>query len=178
LPTESLQYRDDFSTGSLQIIVHHDVGGQFMAFFELRGGTRKARSHVSRIISSGAQTLFEQFHRRRQDEEHDGRRVELSYLLSSLDLDLEEHIGSLWCLGERRAVEVTVELGPLEELASLDRLFKCGAIDVEVFVTLFTRTTLTSRPTAAQPECGIGIDESARERTFADATRTNKNDQE
>jgi len=118
-----------------------------MAFFELRRGARQARSDVRVIVAAGAQALFEQFHRGRQDEQDHGVRVELANLLSPLHFNLQEHIGAFWCFGQRRAVEMIMEFRPLEKLIRLDRFFKGGAIDVEVFVAVFARSAFAGGPT-------------------------------
>ncbi len=175
---EPLQYRDDFATRPLDIVVRDHVGGQLTASFELAGCAREACTHVLAVVTAGAQAFFEELHRWGKDEKDDRFRIDLQDLLGALDLDLEEDVVALGGRGQRRPVEFAVELRPLEELARLDRLFKRRSIDVEVLIAVLTRTTLARRPAAAQPQGGISLDESSRQGSLADTTWTDQYDQQ
>lgn len=178
MPTQLFQYRDDFSTRPLEIVVHDHVRGEFSPFFELGGGARETRAHVAVTVAACSKALFEQLHRGRQDQDHDRRGVDRTNLLGPLDFDLEEHVRALRGLGERRAVEVTMKLSPLEERSSLDGLFEGGPVDVEVLIAVLTRPALSRRPAAAQPEVRIKLDKSPREGPLADTAWTDQYDQQ
>jgi hypothetical protein len=70
-----------------------------------------------------------------------------------------------------------MKLGPLEKLSCLDCLFEGGTIDEAILVTALTRSRLTGRPTLTEPQVIVGAHEAPRQCSFANATRSNKNDQ-
>jgi len=176
VPTEFSQYRENFLTRSLHLVVHDHKRRQFAALFELRGGTLQAIGDVHVIVASGAQSLLEAFHGRWQDQKDDRAGVPLQHLLGPLDLDLEQHVTALGRNVLRGAVEVTVELGPFEKCVLIDRPLEGGAVDEVVLIALLARSPFARRPTPTQPEVPVRLNESTRQGPLAHTARSDKND--
>src|ERR1035438_1756803 len=150
--TKFFQYREDFARGALEVVVDNDVGGQIMAFGQLVGRTGESFRDVLVAVAARAQSLLESHHRGRQDQKDHRFGVLTANLLGALDLDFEQHVLAWIGRGHRRAVEVAVKLGPLEESVIVDRSFEILSLDEHVLLTFFGAASRTRRPTSREPE--------------------------
>lgn len=74
---------------------------------------------VLRITSTSEPSRLDLFRGRRQ-EDHPGLRHDINHLSSAIELDLEQDVAPTRWGGDRRAVEMTEELGPLQEASTFD----------------------------------------------------------
>lgn len=77
-------------------------------------------------------SLFESptlsFRARRLEEDQNGIVHQLKNLASALDVDLEDDVGPLRSLRDRRAIEVVEEFRPFEKTAFCDSIFERLAV--------------------------------------------------
>jgi len=176
VPTEFSQYREDFPRRSLHLVVHDHVGRQFVALFELRGGALQAIGDVQVVVTASAQALLETLHRRGQDQKDDGAGRASEHLLGPLHLNLEQYVTALGRVDLRGAVEVAVELRPLEKGVLVDGPLEGGPVDEVVLIASLARALLARRPTLTQPEMPVRFHEATRQGPFAYAARSDEND--
>jgi hypothetical protein len=106
------------------------------------------------------------------DDEHaKGRGLAAEHLAGALDVDLEHQVLSRRRLGQRGAVEVVEDLGPLEEAARLDVGAEGVLVDEVVSVGVLAGPAGTRRPGTAQPELVVSTEQLAYECSLADAPR-------
>ena len=91
-----------------------------------------------------------------------------------MDLDLEQDVVALGRARNGRAVEIAVELGPLEETLVLDGVLEGRSVDEPVLVTVFGRSGLARRPTSTQPEMRVVGDQLGRKCSLTDTTRSDE----
>ena len=104
-----------------EVVVDQHVVGELEPDRLLGLGLAQPGDHLLLAVAALAQPALLLRPGRRQDEDQDGVGLHALHLLGAVDLDLE-HDTSLppARLGQRRAVEVAEELGPLEEAALVD----------------------------------------------------------
>ena len=131
--TQSLQYREDFLNRPLQVVILHDVRRQFVSPSQFLGRDGEAPLYVFFGISPGPQASFEFVHRGGEDQDYDGGGIGPLHLFSTLDLDFEQYVAARGRSGQRCAVEVAVEFGPLEESMLANRILEGRAVHEVVF---------------------------------------------
>ena len=77
--------------------------------------------------------------------------------------------------GERRAVEIAVELGPLVETTVVDQSFELVTLNEDILVTLLTRALRTCGPRPAQPDVGVALNNGPRDRSLTNPARADEN---
>jgi hypothetical protein len=96
-------------------------------------------------------------------------------LPGTLDFDLQENVLAVR-IGQRRAVEVAMEIGPLEETVLVNGALKGRAIDEMIFGAILISASGPGSPTAAQPQPFVVFDERTGNGSFTYAAGTNEND--
>ena len=74
---------------------------------------------VFRITSTSEPSCLDLLRGRRQ-EDHPGLRHDIDHLSSAIELDLEHDVAPARRGGDRRAIEMTEELGPFQEASTFD----------------------------------------------------------
>ncbi len=149
-----------------------------MTLSKLRGRAGQAIGHVLIVVSSRAKAFFESFHRRGQDQKDHRVGVTRTYLLGALNFNFQQDVragGRFW---QGRTVEVSLELGPLEKLSFVNRLFERRPVHEVILATFFAAAPFASRPTTTQPEAIVGVDETSGQGSLAHPTGTNQNDRQ
>ena len=169
------KYRENLVNRGLNVFVDHDVLSQFPTDFQLIGRTRQAFGDVFGVIASSFESSLKGLDRRRLEQYDDRSGLIVENLSRPLDLNFQENV--LACCGRRmrRSVEISVKFSPLEKDPVANCLFEVFAIDKDVLIAIFTRSPLSRRPAARQPQCGVAFNESARNRSLTNATGTDQN---
>ncbi len=155
----SCQYTGHLGGGLCDLPVHdHGVG-------DLASGTLLGRTFaepfgdVVVVVAPTPEALGLHLDRGRHEEDQHRVRPEPTHLAGALQIDLEEEVPSGRRVGERRAVQVAEELGPLEEPATVTACLEGRAVDEDVRLVRLSGPARPGRPRAAQPETRIGRDE-------------------
>ena len=138
----------------------------------------EATKNVFFLVTAPTQTLFEQGHGGRRQENDDGERVVATYLQRTFDLNLEEYVAILGRVWSRGSVEISVEFGPLEEEILRHRFLKNCARDEFVLLAALTWAPVTCGPGTTEPQPGIQFEETTRNSPFADSSRTNQDNEQ
>ena len=118
-----------------------------------------------------AQAMFQMVDRRRHDEKDHGVVVLAAYLFSTLNLDLEQDVSASGRPRYRCAVEIALELRPLEKLMVGNRSLKCRTIDELILVARLSGAPRPRGPTTTQPEPPVNLGEPPCQRSLADPAR-------
>jgi hypothetical protein len=99
-----------------------------------------------RITSAAKPSRLDLLGGRRQ-EDHPGLRHHVDHLTGTGELDLEQHVASCGRRGDRSAIEMTEELGPLQEATSLDVRLETWPVDKNISILVLAWARRSSRPT-------------------------------
>src|SRR5487761_1924294 len=178
LPAKSFQYREDLPGRSPEVVVDDLVGPQGPRARQFHRGRGEAARHVVLVVAPRAQARLELDVRRGQDQEDGGAGVARAYLLGALDLDLEQDVGVARRVGHRRAVEMSLELGPFEEAALARGGLEVAPLDEDVLAAVLVGAPRTRRPAPREPQARIGRHQAPRQRSLADPARADQHDDE
>src|SRR5487761_2695314 len=178
LPAKSFQYREDLPGRSPEVVVDDLVGPQGPRARQFHRGRGEAARHVVLVVAPRAQARLELDVRRGQGQENGGAGVARAYLLGALDLDLEQDVGVARRVGHRRAVEMSLELGPFEEAALARGGLEVAPLDEDVLAAVLVGAPRTRRPAPREPQAHIGRHQAPRQRSLADPARADQHDDE
>ena len=162
----------------VEVVVDQHVVGQFEAHRLLRLGLAQTIGDLVLAVATLAQPALLLGPRRWQDEDQDRLGSLGLDLLGSVDLDLQHDVAAGDGLGERRAVEVAEELGPLQKATGGDVAAKLIASDEVIRRVGLADSAFTCRPGSRQPQLWITADEPVGDRALADASRPGDDDGE
>jgi hypothetical protein len=112
--------REDLVDGGVEVVVDDDVGAELAGEGALVRGGGNAPRHCRFVVAAGSQTLGLRRARGSVHEDQQRALVAGPDRPGALDVDLEQHVGALGRVGPWSAVEVPLELGPLEEAPTID----------------------------------------------------------
>jgi len=165
-------YTGHVGDGPIQVIVDDQMMGDEATLRFLFFGLGQPSGDLGGRVTPTLETHLLMGARGWNDENHDRTRDTLEHLLSALHLDDQDDVTARPSGGDRRAVQVVQVLGPLEKDAVGDAPLERRPIDEVVGVVGLAGTLCSRRPRTAQPQAGVGRQQTTDDGVLTDTART------
>ena len=167
-----------FGDCSLKVIVDDHVISNALAYRFLRGRFRQAAHDHGFIVAPATQSDLLVIARWRFNKNEDGRKVCGPDLLRALNVDFQDHVGSLGRSGNRRPVKVIKNFGPLQKTPGLQVRLEVRPVDEPICMGRLAHAPCPRGPASRQPKGWVGFDQCIDDRALPCAGRTRHHEDE